>query len=176
MNGALQVADATVVVDDVSKWFGQKVAVSEFSCSFGPGITGLLGPNGAGKTTLMRMIVGMLGTSGGSLTVLGRPPRSDHHVYREIGFVPEDEAVYQHMTARQFVRWSAAMSGVSDSTAAAERTLAAVNLADQAHRELAGFSKGMRQRAKVAAALTHDPRFCCSMSHSTAQTRCSERI
>ena len=158
MTDALRVDNASVVVDNVSKWFGQKVAVSEFSCSFGPGITGLLGPNGAGKTTLMRVIVGIMGASSGTLTVLGQSPRSNHRVYESIGFVPEDEAVYQHMTARHFVQWSAAMSGVSDSAAAAERTLAAVDLTESAHRRLAGFSKGMRQRAKVAAALTHDPR------------------
>ena len=160
---ALPAADVTdaapaVVADDLSKWFGQKVAVSEFTYSFAPGVTGLLGPNGAGKTTLMRVLVGLLAPSAGSVAVLGTAPRSDASVYQEIGFVPEDEAVYLHMTAFEFVRWSAAMSRVPDPKKAARNALATVELTEDAHRLLGTFSKGMRQRAKVAAALTHDPR------------------
>ena len=147
----------TIEVDDLSKWFGQKVAVSEFTHAFGPGVTGLLGPNGAGKTTLMRMLVGLLRPSAGSLSVLGRSPRSDPDVYREIGFVPEDEAVYLHMTAFDFVRWSAALSHVPDPPEAARQALATVELTPEADRMLGTYSKGMRQRAKVAAALAHDP-------------------
>ncbi len=154
---ALQVAEPTIVIDNLSKWFGQKVAVSEVTCSFGPGVTGLLGPNGAGKTTMMRVVVGLMSPSTGAVTVLGRSPRRDPRVYRDIGFVPEDEAVYQHMSATEFVRWSASLSGVSDPSAAARATLATVELTGDAHRPLGTFSKGMRQRAKVAAALTHDP-------------------
>ena len=157
MTDALRVPDSTIVTEGLYKWFGQKVAVSEFTCSFGPGVTGLLGPNGAGKTTLMRVLVGLMGPSGGSLSVLGSVPRKNHALYRHIGFVPEDEAVYLHMTAFEFVQWSAALSGVSDSRAAARRTLEAVELTADADRPLGTFSKGMRQRAKVAAALTHDP-------------------
>ena len=154
---ARHVTDATVVAADLSKWFGQKVAVSEVDCSFGPGVTGLLGPNGAGKTTLLRVLAGLLSPSAGQATILGRSPRKHHDVYRHIGFVPEDEAVYSHMSARRFVEWSAAMSKVKDATAAARRALETVQLTGDANRALSTFSKGMRQRAKVAAALTHDP-------------------
>ena len=155
--GALHVAEATVVATRLSKWFGPKVAVSEVDCSFGPGVTGLLGPNGAGKTTLLRMIAGLLGPSAGKITILGQPPRQKHRVHRHLGFVPEDEAVYGHMTARRFVEWSAALSKAEYPSAAARLALETVHLTKDAGRMLSTFSKGMRQRAKVAAALVHDP-------------------
>jgi len=154
---ARDVSDPTVVVTNLSKWFGQKVAVSEVSCSFGPGVTGLLGPNGAGKTTLLRVMVGLLSPSAGKATILGRDPKRHHGVYRHLGFVPEDEAVYNHMSARRFVEWSAALYKVENARSAAQRTLDTVQLTEDADRSLSGFSKGMRQRAKVAAALVHDP-------------------
>ncbi len=156
-NAALHVSDPTVEAKRLSKWFGPKVAVSEVDCSFGPGVTGLLGPNGAGKTTLLRVLAGLLAPSAGKATILGQPPRTKHKVHRHLGFVPEDEAVYGHMTARRFVEWSAAMSKVDDPGAAAGRILETVHLTKDADRALATYSKGMRQRAKVAAALVHDP-------------------
>src|SRR5688572_29837229 len=100
-------ADATVAVADVSVWFGPKVALSELSCSFGPGVTGLLGPNGAGKTTLMRAMTGTIGVNQGHVSVEGRNPRVDRGVHRHLALVPEDEAVPAGLTARQFVRYSA---------------------------------------------------------------------
>ena len=154
---ALHVDEPTVVAARLSKWFGPKVAVSEADCSFGPGVTGLLGPNGAGKTTLLRVLAGLLRPSAGSATILGRPPGRKHGVYRHLGFVPEDEAVYGHMTAQRFVQWSAAMSKVEDTGTAARRALETVHLTKDAGRTLSTFSKGMRQRTKVAAALVHDP-------------------
>ena len=154
---ALHVDDPTVVAARLSKWFGPKVAVSDVDCSFGPGVTGLLGPNGAGKTTLLRLLAGLLTPSAGDATILGRPPGRKPGAYRHLGFVPEDEAVYGHMTARRFIQWSAAMSKVEDTGAAARRALETVHLTKDADRALATYSKGMRQRAKVAAALVHDP-------------------
>ncbi|MCE2527770.1 MAG: ABC transporter ATP-binding protein [Actinomycetia bacterium] len=154
---ARDVSDPTVVATDLSKWFGQKVAVSEVSCSFGPGVTGLLGPNGAGKTTLLRVLAGLLSPSAGKATILGRTPKKQHGVYRHVGFVPEDEAVYNHMSARRFIEWSAALSRVDHARVAAQQVLETVQLTEAADRSLSGFSKGMRQRAKVAAALVHDP-------------------
>ncbi|MDE0171648.1 MAG: ABC transporter ATP-binding protein [bacterium] len=155
---ALHVEEATVVAARLSKWFGAKVAVSEVDCSFGPGVTGLLGPNGAGKTTLLRVLAGLLVPSSGKATILGLPPKKRHGVYRQVGFVPEDEAVYGHMTARRFVEWSAAMSKADGAPAAARRALETVHLTSDADRRLSTYSKGMRQRAKVAAALVHDPK------------------
>ena len=148
--------DATVEVDDASVWFGQKVALSELSCSFGPGVTGLLGPNGAGKSTLMRAVTGLIGVNTGRIRVDGRDPRTDRDVHRRIALVPEDEAVPAQLTARQFVRYVADLHGVADPDAT-ERALALVDLVPVADRRLRGFSKGMRQRSKVAAALVTDP-------------------
>lgn len=148
---------ATVTVQGVSKWFGTKVAVSDVSCSFGPGITGLLGPNGAGKTTLLRVITGLMHPSGGSVSVFGADPRNDPSVYRRIGFVPEEDAVYGHLTARQLVRYAAELSRCDASPRVVEAAIARVNLMDAADRPIAEYSKGMRQRAKVAAALVNDP-------------------
>jgi ABC-2 type transport system ATP-binding protein len=151
------VPDPTVQVQRASVWFGQKVALTELSCSFGPGVTGLLGPNGAGKTTLMRAITGMLPLNEGGIQVLGRDPHRDREVQRAIALVPEDEAVPGALTARQFVRYTAALHRVEDRTLP-DRCLATVGLLDVAERRVRGFSKGMRQRAKVASALVTQPR------------------
>jgi ABC-2 type transport system ATP-binding protein len=150
------VEDATVEVDDASVWFGQKVALSELACSFGPGVTGLLGPNGAGKSTLMRAVTGLIGVNTGRVWVEGRDPRRDRDVHRRIALVPEDEAVPAQLTARELVRYVADLHGVRD-PAAAERALDLVDMMPAADRRLRGFSKGMRQRAKVAAALVTEP-------------------
>ncbi len=151
------VPDPTVEVGAASKWFGQKVAVSRVSCSFGPGITGLLGPNGAGKTTLLRMITGLMSPSEGAVTVLGSDPRRTPAVYRQVGLVPEEDAVYPGLTGQAYVRYAARLAGVANPDAAADAALAAVALTPDAGRSVSGYSKGMRQRAKVAAALVHDP-------------------
>ncbi len=150
------VPGAAVEVDDVSVWFGQKVALSELACSFGPGVTGLLGPNGAGKSTLMRAVTGLIGVNTGRIRVEGRDPRTDRDVHRRIALVPEDEAVPTQLTARQLVRYVADLHGLRDPDAA-ERALDSVDMLPAADRRLRGFSKGMRQRAKVAAALVTDP-------------------
>jgi ABC-2 type transport system ATP-binding protein len=137
-------------------WFGPKVALSEVSCSFGPGVTGLLGPNGAGKTTLMRAVCGMLPLNTGTVRVDGLDPRTRREAQRAIALVPEDDVDPGVLSPRQLVRYAAAIHGVRD-RAAPERALAAVDLLDVADRDVGGFSKGMRQRAKVAAALVSDP-------------------
>jgi ABC-2 type transport system ATP-binding protein len=149
--------DATVEIGNVSVWFGPKVALSELTCSFGPGVTGLLGPNGAGKTTLMRAITGLLGVNQGMVRVEGLDPRRDRRVHGRMALVPEDEAVPAGLSARQFVRYVADLHGVRD-RGAPEEALRTVALLDVADRRVDGFSKGMRQRTKVAAALVTDPR------------------
>jgi len=149
-------ADATVEIHDVSVWFGPKVALSELSCSFGPGVTGLLGPNGAGKTTLMRAMTGLLGVNQGSVSIEGLDPRRNRSVHGRVALVPEDEAVPPALTARQFVRYVAALHGVADREAP-DRALDTVGMLDAADRRVDGFSKGMRQRTKVASALVKDP-------------------
>jgi ABC-2 type transport system ATP-binding protein len=147
----------TVEVTGLSKWFGPKVAVSEVTIGFGPGVTGLLGPNGAGKTTLMRVIAGLQVPSQGTIAVLGKDPRVDPSVYQSMTLVPEDEAVYEHLTGRQFVELAARLARLDDPKGRAQEVLETVELTDAADRALGGYSKGMRQRAKVAAALVPEP-------------------
>jgi ABC-2 type transport system ATP-binding protein len=132
------------------------VALSELSCSFGPGVTGLLGPNGAGKTTLMRAITGLVGVNQGTVRIEGRDPRRDRAVHSRMALVPEDEAVPAGLTARRFVSYVADLHGVADRSAP-EKALRAVSMFDDADRRVDGFSKGMRQRTKVASALVSDP-------------------
>ena len=148
--------DATVEIADVSVWFGPKVALSELSCSFGPGVTGLLGPNGAGKTTLMRAMTGLVGVNQGTVRVEGRNPRRDRGVHGRMALVPEDEAVPAGLTARQLVRYVADLYQVTDRDAP-DKALHSVAMFDAADRRVDGFSKGMRQRTKIAAALVTDP-------------------
>jgi ABC-2 type transport system ATP-binding protein len=147
----------SIRVSELAKWFGQKVAVSDVTVSFGPGVTGLLGPNGAGKTTLLRLVTGLQRPSAGTVEVLGVDPRRDVSVYRRMSLVPEDEAVYERLTARQFVRLNADLKRIDDPVGAVEEAITTVQLSDVADRPLGGFSKGMRQRAKVAAALVSRP-------------------
>jgi ABC-2 type transport system ATP-binding protein len=148
---------STLVLHEVSRWYGNVVAVNDVSFEVGPGITGLLGPNGAGKTTLLHMMAGFLAPSAGRVQLDGSPTWRHPEVYRSIGFVPEREAVHSFLTGRQFVVSSARLQGVDAPEAAADRAIEMVALADSAGRAIGGYSKGMRQRIKVAAALVHDP-------------------
>ena len=148
--------DATVDVVEVSVWFGPKVALSELSCSFGPGVTGLLGPNGAGKTTLMRAITGLVGVNQGTVRVEGLDPRRNRAVHSRMALVPEDEAVPAGLTARQFVRYVADLHRITDRNAP-DDALRAVSMLDAADRRVDAFSKGMRQRTKIASALVSNP-------------------
>jgi ABC-2 type transport system ATP-binding protein len=150
------VPGATVEVDRASMWFGHKVALTEVSCSFGPGVTGLLGPNGAGKTTLMRAMCGLLRPNEGAVRIMGRDPQRDREAQRHITLVPEDDAVPASLTARRLVRYTAALHSVADRTLP-DRCLHTVGLLEVADHKVGGFSKGMRQRAKVAAALVTSP-------------------
>jgi ABC-2 type transport system ATP-binding protein len=147
----------TIVVNEMSKWFGPKVAVSEVTIGFGPGITGLLGPNGAGKTTLMRVVAGLQKPSQGWVTILGQNPRAQPGIYEKMALVPEDEAIYERLTARQFVQLAGKLAGVRDPKSKTEEALGIVELIGPADRQLGGYSKGMKQRAKIAAALVSDP-------------------
>lgn len=151
------VADPTIEIRNVSKWFGQKVAVSNLSCSFGPGVTGLLGPNGAGKTTLLRAIAGLSDVSNGSITVLGRNPRRSTDVYRSVSLVPDEDSVYTDMTGRRFVRYAAQLAGTDSRRPAIDAAIDMVEMQPAANRSIGGYSKGMRQRIKVAAALVTEP-------------------
>ncbi len=150
-------APAPIEVDGVSRWYRDVVALTRVSFTVGPGVTGLLGPNGAGKTTLIRVLVGLHPASEGQARIHGRDPRHDMGVHRHIGYVPEAEAVPEAITARRFVRVVAVQHGVAEADAAATRALDRVGMDPADTRPLGTYSKGMRQRVKVAAALVHEP-------------------
>jgi ABC-2 type transport system ATP-binding protein len=147
----------TITVNELSKWFGLKVAVSEVTVGFRPGVTGLLGPNGAGKTTLLRVMAGLQRPSQGTVRILGVDPRAHTDIYRRIALVPEDESVYDRLTGREFILLAARLSKIDHPRDRTEQVLETVGLLDSADRALGGFSKGMRQRAKVASALVSEP-------------------
>ncbi|HEY6596483.1 MAG TPA: ABC transporter ATP-binding protein [Asanoa sp.] len=150
-------APSTVDLVNVSRWYGNVVAVNDVSMSLGPGVTGLLGPNGAGKTTLLHMMAGFLAPSRGTLTVGGRPAWRNPDVYRTLGLVSEREAVHGFLTAKEFVVASARLHGLPDPEGAAAKAIALVEMGEFEGRRIDTYSKGMRQRTRVAAALVHEP-------------------
>ncbi len=147
-----------VVVQGVSKWFGDLVAVSDVSFTVGPGVTALLGPNGAGKSTVLRMLCGLAAPSNGTISILGMDPRRDTRASAEIGLAPQQESVFETLDALEFVQLSATLQGVGEPRAAAEQALRVVELDPTDSRRLPTYSKGMRQRVKLAQAIVHDPR------------------
>jgi len=150
---------AVVELTNVSRWYGNVVAVNDISFQLAGGVTGLLGPNGAGKSTILHMVAGFLAPSSGAVTVGGEPSWRHPEMYRRIGLVPEREAVYPFLTGREFAAANARLQGMAPAEAAeaAARAIGLVELDDAADRPIGTYSKGMRQRAKVAAALVHDP-------------------
>jgi ABC-2 type transport system ATP-binding protein len=147
----------TLVFDDVSKWYGDTVAVASLSFSLEPGVTGLLGHNGAGKSTALKLVAGFATPDAGTVRVLGRDPRRDPGLFRQVGVVPDADGLWPFLTAREVIRTCAQLRDVPDPGAATERMLELVELGDAAGRAVGGFSKGMRQRVKLACALVHDP-------------------
>ncbi|MEU7699546.1 ABC transporter ATP-binding protein [Streptomyces sp. NPDC015492] len=144
-----------LTIDHVSRWFGNVVAVNDVTMTVGPGVTGLLGPNGAGKSTLINMMGGFLDPSTGSVTLDGQTIWGNESVYREIGVVPEREAMYDFLTGREFVVANAELQGLGATEA--QRALATVEMEHAQDRKISTYSKGMRQRVKMASALVHDP-------------------
>jgi ABC-2 type transport system ATP-binding protein len=146
-----------LVFDNVSHWYGDVVAVNEVSATVLPGITGLLGPNGAGKSTLLQMAAGLVRASSGEVRVYGASPLERPEIFRHVALVPEREAMPGMLTARAFVEARATLLGLKDVKGASARAIATVDLEAAANRKIGGFSKGMRQRTKLAAALVHEP-------------------
>ncbi|CAA9347461.1 MAG: Efflux ABC transporter, ATP-binding protein [uncultured Nocardioidaceae bacterium] len=146
-----------VALDGVSRWFGNVVAVNDVTMHLGPGVTGLLGPNGAGKSTLIAMMAGFLAPSAGTVTLDGRTLHRDPEVYRDVGLVPEREEMYDALTGWDFVLANARLHGLSDPEGATRRAIATVEMADAQDRDIRTYSKGMRQRIKMATAVVHDP-------------------
>ena len=149
-------ASPTIQVNAVSKWYGNVVAVNDVTFDVHPGICGILGPNGAGKTTLLHIIAGLAAPSEGEVRVLGEPSRGNPELYRRIGVMAEHDALYPFMTGREFVAFAARLQGVQDSDAVDE-AIRAVDLVEAQGRRIGGYSRGMRQRIRMAASLVHDP-------------------
>jgi ABC-2 type transport system ATP-binding protein len=155
--GVIPGREPTITLHRVSKWYGDIVAVSDVTFGVTPGVTALLGPNGAGKSTTLKMITGLLAPSTGAISILGKAPRGHATTYRNIGLVHEAEQIYPYLTGLEFVRINGVLQRLPDLERAVDRAVEAVEMSDAQHRRVGGYSKGMRQRIKVAAALVHDP-------------------
>ena len=152
-------SDAILSADHLSKWYGQVIGLNDVTVSVPPGITGLLGPNGAGKSTFMKLITGQLKPSKGSVKLLGEEIWANPGLYFRVGFCPEQDAFYDRMTGLEWVAALVRLNGLGEkeSKEAAERALTTVDLMDAAQKRIGAYSKGMRQRVKLAQALVHDP-------------------
>ena len=148
-----------ITSEHLSKWYGQVSGLNDVSVRVPPGITGLLGPNGAGKSTFMKLVTGQLKPSKGAIQVLGEPIWGNPALFHRIGFCPEQDAFYERMTGLGWVTALVALNGLepAEAEAAARRALEAVDLLDAAEKKIGAYSKGMRQRVKMAQALAHDP-------------------
>ena len=148
---------STIELTGVTRWYGNVVAVNDVTMTIGPGVTGLLGPNGAGKSTLLHMISGFLPPSRGTLTVGGAQAWHNPDIYHTLGLIPERDSVYAALTGTEFVRSTAKLHKLPDVDAATAQAITMVEMAGAADRRISTYSKGMRQRIKVAAAMVHDP-------------------
>ena len=148
-----------VSTDHLSKWYGQVSGLNDVTIAIPRGVTGLLGPNGAGKSTFMKLVTGQLRPSAGTVRVFDEPLGGNHSQYTRLGFCPEQDAFYENMTGRDWVAALAGLHGMDETAAgaAAAAALSAVDLLDVADRKIGGYSKGMRQRVKLAQAVVHDP-------------------
>ncbi len=158
--GVRATAQAIVEFDAVSKWYGNVIGVNKLTLRIPPGVTGLLGPNGAGKSTLLQLATGQLRPSQGAVRVLGQEVWNNPALNHYIGLCPEQDAFYEWMTGHDFVRTCARLSGMGrrQATAAADKAIACVGMTEHMGRAIRGYSKGMRQRTKLAQALVHEPR------------------
>ena len=148
-----------IATEHLSKWYGQVSGLNDVTVTVPGGITGLLGPNGAGKSTFMKLVTGQLRPSAGAVRVFGEPIWGNPAPYARLGFCPEQDAFYERMTGLDWVTALARLHGMSPDVAeaAARRALETVDLLDAAHRKIGAYSKGMRQRVKLAQAIAHDP-------------------
>ena len=148
-----------ITLNGVSRWYGQIIGLNDVTCTIGPGVTALLGMNGAGKTTLMRLVTGQVRATTGVVSVFDEDPFGNPEIFKRLGYCPEIDNFYEHMTGREFVYVLARMGGFShaESQKKTAQMLDRVGMADRADRPIAGFSKGMRQRVKLAQAMLHNP-------------------
>jgi ABC-2 type transport system ATP-binding protein len=148
-----------ITLHNVSRWYGQVIGLNDVTCEIKPGLTAMLGMNGAGKSTLMRLISGQIKPTTGAVDVFGMRPFANPKVYRRLGYCPEIDNFYEHYSGRAFVRFLGRLDGLSASEAKSrtEEVLQMVGMSDRADKKIAGYSKGMRQRIKLAQAMIHNP-------------------
>jgi len=153
------VSDVIAAFDSVAKWYGQVIGLVDVSVEIEPGVTGLLGPNGAGKSTFLKLLTGQLTPSQGRVELLGANPFLDTSVFRRVGFCAEPDAFYEDLTGREFVTYLTRLHGFGGAEARrlADAAIAQVDLTDVAGRRIRTYSKGMRQRIKLAQAIAHEP-------------------
>ena len=148
-----------VQINNLSKWYGQVIGINDITLTVKAGVTGLLGPNGAGKSTLMKLMTGQLKPSKGTLTVLGEPVWSNPALNRRVGYCADADAFYEFMTGFEFVRFMAMLNGYSqkEGEARAMQAIETVDLVDAKDKRIGAYSKGMRQRIKLAQSIVHSP-------------------
>jgi ABC-2 type transport system ATP-binding protein len=148
-----------IIFEDVSKFYGEVLGVNRVTLSLPPGITSLVGPNGSGKTTLMNLMTGLIQPTRGSLSVMGITPRDAYSFFRAVGYCTQFDSFPRGLTGWDFVFDSLLLHGMgrSQATKLAEEALRRVDLGPAAHRKIAGYSKGMRQKIRLAQAIAHHP-------------------
>ncbi len=148
-----------VEANEVGRWYGEVVGLGDLTVNIEPGITGLVGPNGAGKSTFMKVMVGELRPHRGTVRVLGQVPFGSRALYRRLGFCPQQDALYEHQTGLEFVRDLLRLSGMNktDATRGAGAAMERVGLSDAMDRQVSDYSKGMRQRTRLAQSIAHHP-------------------
>jgi ABC-2 type transport system ATP-binding protein len=158
-DGSVATPAPVLTIEHLSKWYGQVIGLNDVTVRVPAGITGLLGPNGAGKSTLMKLVTGQLKPSQGQVRVLGEPAWGNPALYARIGFCPEQDAFYDRMTGRDWVAGLLTLNGFDGerATQLADRAIERVGLTEAAGKKIGAYSKGMRQRIKLAQAIAHDP-------------------
>jgi ABC-2 type transport system ATP-binding protein len=148
-----------ILLERASRWYGQVIGINDVTCALGPGLTALLGPNGAGKSTLIKLVTGQLKPTRGRVTVLGRQPFANVAVFRQLGYCPEIDSFWEEMSGREFVTLLGAMGGVPPAKLRARvaEVIERVGMTPHCDRKIGGYSKGMRQRIKIAQGIVHDP-------------------
>lgn len=152
-----EVVPVVVRFEDVSKWYGPVIGLNKLTLDIPAGVTGLLGPNGAGKSTLLQLATGQLRPSQGEVTVLGQSVWGNSSLFRKVGLCPEQDAFWEWMTGKEFVTTCASLAGLTPHRDAVARAIHLVRMEEHQNRAIRGYSKGMRQRIKLAQALVHDP-------------------
>jgi len=152
-------AEGMIVFEGVSKFYGEILGVNRVNLSIAPGITSLVGPNGSGKTTLMNLMTGLLRPTRGTISVLGTPPDDPEKLFRKVGYCSQFDSFPRGMTGREFIEFYLSVHGyargeVRDLTQAA---LERVSMQDASERKVAAYSKGMRQRIRLAQSIAHNP-------------------